>query len=81
MSKTVERIRVDMRKWNDFMTEVKPILDAWPDNKREAFAEFWWDLEDAGCEAAETVFHDGAVYCAPSDDFRRALAEFGVVVE
>jgi hypothetical protein len=52
-----------------------------PEEKREAFAEFWWNLEDAGCEMSETVFHDGAVYCTPSDDFRRALAEFGVVVK
>ena len=77
----VERIRVDMRRWDDFMSEVKPILDAWPNQKREAFSAHWYSMQDAGCEMAETVFHNGAVYCAPSDDFRRALAEFGVVVE
>lgn len=77
----VERVRIDMRKFDDFMADVRPMLDAMPEEKRVAFAEFWWNLEDAGCEVAETVFHDGAVYCAPSDDFRRALAEFGVVVE
>jgi hypothetical protein len=78
---TVEAIQMDMRRWDDFMAEVRPILDAWPEEKREAFAEFWWNLEDAGCEASETVFHGGTVYCAPSDDFRRALAEFGVTVK
>lgn len=81
MTKIVERIKVDMQRWDDFMAQARPMLDAMPQEKREAFAEFWWNLEDAGCEVAETVFHNGTVYCTPSDDFRRALAEFGVTVE
>ena len=57
----VERIKVDMQRWDDFMAQARPMLDAMPEEKREAFAECGWNLEDAGCEAAETVLHDGAV--------------------
>lgn len=77
----VERVRIDMQRWDDFMADVRPMLDAMPKEKREAFAAHWYSLQASGCVIAETVFHRGVVYCTPSDDFRRALTEFGVVVK
>lgn len=78
MSKVVMSIPIKTQRWSDFLEKA---MTALPDEKKEAFASHWYSLQDAGCVVAETIFHDGAVHCAPSDDFRRALAEFGVVVE
>jgi len=78
MSKIVAQIKVDTRRWSDFFNKAMAAL---PDSKKEAFAAHWYSLEDAGCVVGETLFRNGTVYCAPSDDFRRALADFGVIID
>ena len=78
MSKVVMTVKCNMQRWSDFIDKAMAAL---PDDKKQAFAAHWHGLQQNGCVAAETVFHNGTVYCAPSDDFRRALAEFGVVID
>lgn len=78
MKKVVMSISLNTKKWYDFFEMAMAEL---PDEKKEAFAAHWYSLEDAGCVIAEFLFRNGTLYCAPSDDFRRALAEFGVVME
>lgn len=78
MSKVVATIKCDTRRWADFLDRAMAAL---PESKMEAFAEHWYELQDNGCVLAETIFRNGTIYCAPSDDFRRALAEFGVVID
>ena len=78
MSKVVARIKCDTRKWNEFFAKAKAAL---PEEKKAAFADHWYKMQENGCVVGETIFHNGTVYCAPSDDFRRALAEFGIVVK
>lgn len=71
-------ISFTMAKVNEFLDQVTPHMAEWPDDKKRAFEKHWKAMEKNGAETVDTIWSGGVVYCAVSDDFRRALAEFGV---
>lgn len=80
MAKCEITIKTRTGKAVEFLDQVAPIIEAWPDSKRRRFDDHWNALAANGAEIADMLW-DGkrmTLYCAISDDYRRALADFGL---
>lgn len=77
MKRVVDYIKVDMARAKSDLNAIVREVESWPDDKKEAFANFWYEMHANGAEVGETLFKNGVLYCAISDDLRRAVAEWG----
>ena len=61
-----------------FIDGLAQAIEKWPDAKKDRFSDHWRGLEANGAELVDFLFVNGTLHAAISDDFRRAMAEFGV---
>ena len=73
-------ITMNMMKASDYLEAISEQVTGWPQEKKNRFADHWKGLERDGAEICASLFVDGTLFVAVSDDFRRAMADFGVVV-
>jgi len=73
-------ITINYDRTTAFLDTAMKQVAAWPDDKRLAFIDHWNAMQANGCQPVETLFRDGVMHVAPSDDLRRAFMAFGVVV-
>jgi hypothetical protein len=73
----VETIKVELRH-ERALRALSDAMEEWTNGQRQAFADEWADLVEAGAEVADVQFVGGRVVAYPSEDFTMHLAKWGV---
>lgn len=81
MAKCTLAIAVDLSRIDSFMSTLVPLIEVMPQEAKDKLGEHWSAMEKGGAQLTETLFRNGVLYACISDDFRRALAEFGIFVD